>query len=43
MAVTTPKGTEKRERFVLTLPKKVELVKRMAKGESCAKLMAEWR
>ena len=42
---STPFGSqEKRKSLVLRpiLPKKIELVKRMEKGESCAKLMAEY-
>ena len=42
MASTPPSSQEKRKRNVLTLPKKIELVKRMEKGESREKLMAEY-
>ena len=42
MGPKTPQSTEKRKRNVLTLPKKIELVRRMEKGESCSKLMAEF-
>lgn len=42
MPRTTPQASEKRKRLVLTLPKKIELVKRMEKGESRSKLMAEF-
>ena len=42
MAPTPPSSQEKRKRNVLTLPKKIELVKRMEKGESRTKLMAEY-
>lgn len=45
MAPTTPKTPKdgpKRKRFVLTLPKKIELVQRLEKGESRSKLMAEY-
>ena len=50
MAPTPPKSSSKdkckdepkRKRFVLTLPKKLELVRRMEKGESRVKLMAEF-
>ena len=42
MAPIPPSSQEKRKRLVLTLPKKIGLVKRMEKGESCAKLMAEY-
>ena len=37
MAPTPPSSQEKRKRNVLTPPKKIELVKRMEKGESRAK------
>jgi len=42
MAPPLGKTPEKRKRFVLTLPKKLELVQRMEKGESRSKLMAEF-
>ena len=42
MPPTPPSTQEKRKRNVLILPKKIELVKWMEKGESCAKLMAEY-
>jgi len=42
MAPPLGKTPEKRKRFVLTLPKKIELVQRMEKGESRSKLMAEF-
>ena len=42
MAPTLPSSQEKRKRNVLTLPKKIELVKRREKGESREKLMAEY-
>ena len=42
MGPKTPQSTEKRKRNVLTLPKKIELVRRMEKGESRSKLMAEF-
>ena len=42
MAPTLPSSQEKRKRNVLTLPKKIELVKRIEKGGSRAKLMAEY-
>ena len=41
MALTPPSSQEKRKRLVLTLPKKIELIKRMEKDESSVKLMAE--
>ena len=42
MAPTLPSSQEKRKRNVLTLPKKIELIKRMEKGESRKKLIAEY-
>ena len=42
MAPTPPSSQEKRKRNVLILPEKIELIKRMEKGESRAKLMAEY-
>ena len=42
MALPQNKTTEKRKRFVLTLPKKIGLVKRMERGESRRELMAEF-
>ena len=42
MGPKTPQSQEKRKRNVLTLSKKTELVKRMEKGESRSKLMAEY-
>ena len=42
MAPTPLSSQVKRKRLVLTLPKKIELVKRMEKGESRAKLMTEY-
>ena len=42
MALTPYRSQEKRKKVVLTLPQKIKLVKRMEKGESRAKLMAEY-
>ena len=42
MAPTLPSSQEKRKRNVLTLPKNIEFVKYMEKGESRTKLMAEF-
>ena len=42
MVPTPSRSQEKRKRVVLTLAQKIELVKRMEKGESRAKLMAEY-
>ena len=42
MAPTQPSSQEKRKTNELTLPKKVEPVKHMKKGESRVKLMAEY-
>ena len=42
MAPTPPSSSEKKKGLVLILPKKIKLVKRTEKGESRAKLMAEY-
>ena len=42
MGPKTPQSQDKRKRNVLALSEKIELVKRMEKGESLSKLMAEY-